>query len=91
MLHHYVSNGRDSFRSLYGSVYYDAAGKRYFRAEHMSRMSTEEETMQAGEDIMAMNKAECVGWDLQVFPDKRDWFNLLNRLRPIHPTEVYTT
>jgi len=91
MLHHYVRNGRDSFRSMGGSVFLDAEGNKYFRADHMSQSSTEQQTRDAAEQIWARNKEECVGWELKVFPEARDFTDLINKLRPIHPAEYLAT
>lgn len=90
MLHHYVTNGRDSFRAMNGSVYFDAKGNRYFRADHMSQGYYPEDEMEKAAEQME-NHPDCVGWDLQVFPDTRDLSDLVNKLCPVHPTEVYAT
>jgi len=95
--HYYIPYTGEWTRRIEGSVHFDSQGNRHFKPEHMSQMCSERYLIQYAE-AQQHSDNECVAsnfgepftdWKLDIFYDKRDLSNLLNKLRPIHPRELF--
>ena len=59
--------------------------------EHRIIAASNEQQRRDNECVATEYGEPYTAWKLEVFPDKRDLSNLLKKLRPVHPTEVYAT
>jgi hypothetical protein len=75
-----------------GVILFDTLGNRHFRADHMSQSAPESEMIDSlNRMIGKKNGADdvCTSWDLEVFLDTNEFSDLINKLAPVYPTEVF--
>lgn len=69
----FVHNNRDY--DIWGQVFLDAKGNKYFRADHMSQAQPESKMLESLD--------KCSEWNIDYFLDSPEFSNLLNKLSPI--------
>jgi hypothetical protein len=65
----------DEWKHIWGQVYIDAKGNKYFRASHMSRMCSEASMMKSLD--------KTAEWDIDIFHGPTEFTRLLNKLAPV--------